>query len=314
MAVQLLSSRGLSPLGRLANDYLNHCRARGLSPRTDRQYSYSLHAVFLPWCADQGIENIADFDRRAADRFTAALLTHSKPDGQPLSKYSVATYTRPVRQMVAWARSEGEQIEGQPQLPRRPKPVRDILTRDELDRLERAVWQERDKLIIRLFADCGLRLKELRGLQASDVVRAGRQAYVQVLGKGDRVRAVPIAPTLLRRLERFIERRPEPRSSDAIFLASRRGPDNRYDALTGDGIYQIVQDATRRAGLGKRVHPHLLRHSWMTEMVRSGMSPIQLSMIAGASPEVITECYTHLTRDDAYEAMMRVLATRERPR
>jgi uncharacterized protein (DUF433 family) len=50
----------------------------------------------------------------------------------------------------------------------------------------------------------------------------------------------------------------------------------------------------------------------MTEMVRSGMSPIQLSLIAGASPEVITECYTHLTKDDAYEAMMRALAARGR--
>jgi integrase/recombinase XerD len=314
MAVQLLPSGRLSELERLADDYLNHCRARGLSPRTDRQYSYSLHAVFLPWCNDQGIENVADFDRRAADRFTAALLTRHKPDGQPLSKYSVTTYTRPVRQMVTWARREGEAIEGQPQLPRRPKPVRNILTRDELDSLERAVPEERDKLVIRLFADCGLRLKELKGLQASDVIRADRQAYVQVLGKGDRVRAVPVAPTLLRRLEKLIERRPEPRSSDAVFVAFRRGPGNSYDALTGDGIYQIVQDAARRARLGKRVHPHLLRHSWMTEMVRSGMSPIQLSMIAGASPEVITECYTHLTRDDAYDAMMRALATRRQDR
>ncbi len=73
------------------------------------------------------------------------------------------------------------------------------------------------------------------------------------------------------------------------------------------GVYQIVKDAVHRAGIVKRVYPHLLRHSWMTEMVRSGMHPIQLSLIAGASTEVITECYTHLTKDDAYEAMMRVL-------
>jgi uncharacterized protein (DUF433 family) len=46
-------------------------------------------------------------------------------------------------------------------------------------------------------------------------------------------------------------------------------------------------------------------------MLRNGMNPIQLSIIAGASPDVIAACYTHLTNDDVYEAMLRVL-TRER--
>ena len=42
-------------------------------------------------------------------------------------------------------------------------------------------------------------------------------------------------------------------------------------------------------------------------MLRHGMNPIQLSIIVGASPQVIAEHYTHLTKDDAYEAMLRVL-------
>ena len=46
----------------------------------------------------------------------------------------------------------------------------------------------------------------------------------------------------------------------------------------------------------------------MTEMLRHGMSPIQLSIIAGASVEVISDHYTHLSKGDAYEAMMRVLS------
>jgi len=67
-----------------------------------------------------------------------------------------------------------------------------------------------------------------------------------------------------------------------------------------------------RAGIQKRVYPHLLRHSWMTEMLRNGMNPIQLSIIAGASPEVIAECYAHLTRDDAYESTLRALTVARR--
>ncbi len=43
-------------------------------------------------------------------------------------------------------------------------------------------------------------------------------------------------------------------------------------------------------------------------MLRDGMTSIQLSITAGASPEVIAQCYTHLTKDDAYDAMVRVLS------
>jgi hypothetical protein len=50
----------------------------------------------------------------------------------------------------------------------------------------------------------------------------------------------------------------------------------------------------------------------MTEMLRNGMSPIQLSLIAGASPEVISRCYMHLTKDDAYEAMAKTFGAAPR--
>ncbi len=64
-----------------------------------------------------------------------------------------------------------------------------------------------------------------------------------------------------------------------------------------------------RAGITKRVFPHLLRHSWMTEMLRCGMSPTNSALvIAGASTEVIAKNYAHLTRDDAYDAMIRALS------
>ena len=78
-------------------------------------------------------------------------------------------------------------------------------------------------------------------------------------------------------------------------------------------MYQVVKDAMRRARIPKPVYPHLLRHSWMTEMLRRGMNPIQLSIIAGASPEVIAKNYAHLTQDDAYDAMIRALASGQSP-
>lgn len=69
-------------------------------------------------------------------------------------------------------------------------------------------------------------------------------------------------------------------------------------------------DSVARAGITKHVHPHLLRHSWMTEMLRQSMNPLQLSLIAGTSVPVIMEHYTHLTREDAYSAMIGALTPR----
>jgi len=281
---------------------------RGLAPRTlSNNYGYALREVFLPWCASEHIQAVRDLDGRAVDRFTSSLLRRER-NGHVISKHTVHSYIRPVRQMLTWAAKEGEEVRGKPQLPMCPRPLRDVLTRQEIDQLEKAVGGERDKLIIRIFGDCGLRLDELTKLAPDDVHRTGRQAYLRVMGKWSRRRDVPLPPQTLGRLERHIEGRPLDRSADRIFLSQRRGKTGVYDPLTSSGVYQVVQDAVTRARITKHVHPHLLRHSWMTEMLRAGMSPIQLSLIAGASVQVIANHYTHLTKDDAYDAMLRVLA------
>ena len=210
--------------------------------------------------------------------------------------------------MLTWAARVGEEVRAKPQLPRVTKPVRDVLSRDEIDAMEKAVSAERDKLIVRILGDCGLRLWELTQLSPNAIVRSGRQAHLRVIGKGGRVRDVPLPPQLLRRLERHIEGRSLDRSEDRLWLSLRRGETGRYDALTSSGVYQVVKDAVMRARITKRVYPHLLRHSWMTEMLRQGMNPVQLSIIAGASLQVIMAHYTHLTKDDAYDAMLRVIA------
>jgi integrase/recombinase XerD len=309
MAVHLLDPGNPSPLDRLVGDYLANCRARGLSPRTDEQYSYALRNVFLRWCDAEGVTRLDQLDSRTFDRYTSNLLARRNRYGRPITKHAVHSFIRPVRLMLNWATREGEDVKARPQLPRREKPVRDVLTRDEIDLLERVMANERDKLIIRIFGDCGLRLDELTRLEAKDIVRSGRQAHLRVLGKRSRIRDVPIPPSLLRRLDRFAEARPDDRDSDAMFLGCRRRV-GIYTRLTDIGVYQVVKDAVHRARIGKPIYPHLLRHSWMTEMLRNGMNPIQLSIIAGASPDVIAQHYTHLNKDDAYDAMIRALTAR----
>lgn len=259
---------------RLVDDYLVSCRARGLSPATvERGYAHPLHRVLLPWCRNAGIESVELLDQRALDRLTSTLLTAERAHGRPLSRASVASYTRVVRLFLAWCEREGEAVVAKPQMPRVPKRVREVLTRDEVEALETAAPAERDQLIIRLLADTGLRVGELCRLRPEDVVRQDRRVYLRVEGKGLRERLVPLPPALARRIERHLRGRPADTSSERLFLSLRRSPHGDFDALTPSGILQLIHSAAQRAGVRKRIHPHALRHAWMTEMLRQGMNP-----------------------------------------
>ena len=75
-----------SAIERLVDDYLMACRARGLSPNTiETSYGYPLRGVFLPWCAERGVEDLAHLDSRAVDAFAVHLLEHPGHRGRPLS-------------------------------------------------------------------------------------------------------------------------------------------------------------------------------------------------------------------------------------
>lgn len=255
MAVQLMARGQVSPLERLVDDYLANCRARGLSPCTDDQYSYAIRSKFSKWCDAQGVTSLEQLDARTFDRYTTFLLAQRNRYGNPVSKHAVHSQIRPVRLLLNWAKREGETVHARPQLPRREKPVRDVLSREEVDLLERVMIYERDELIIRVFSDCGLRLDELTRLQAKDIMRSGRQAHLRVMGKRSRMRDVPLPPSLLRRLDQLIASRQEDRESDGVFIGYRRR-DGVYTALTRIGVYQVVKDAFRRARVTKPVYPH----------------------------------------------------------
>lgn len=115
---------GLGPnrLERLIDEYAAACRARGLAIRTVREaYRYPLYEVFLPFCAEEGIEEPGQVTSRVLDRLTTRLLDVGGRKG-PLSKFTVASYVRSINVFLGCARREGEVGEGvkaqAPKLPR----------------------------------------------------------------------------------------------------------------------------------------------------------------------------------------------------
>jgi integrase/recombinase XerD len=227
----------------------------------------------------------------------------------------VHAYVRALNHFLTWAQGEGEPVKARAQLPRLPKAVLEVLSRDEIAAMEDAARTERDKLIIRTLADTGIRVGELVKLRKSDLVTQGRQHYLLVRGKGAKERLVPI-PRLYHRLNRYVERgRPKDTITDRVFLALNRRPESQggaYEPITESGIQQLVRNLAQTVGIERRVYPHLLRHSYITWAIRRGMHTVQIRQIVGhESTAMIDRVYSHLVPQDAYDAMRRALAETE---
>ena len=297
-----------SSLRQLIEDYLADARARGLSPKTLRAgYGFILEQVLLPWCERQGLTEPGQLNARALNRLTSELLNVGGKRG-PLSRYTVDTYVRNINLFLRWCHREGELGEVRAQAPRLPKRVLEVLTREEIARLENVAVTERDKVIVRLLADTGIRAGELLSLRTGDLLERGRDRFLRVRGKGARERLVPVQPQLYRRLHRLVRGRPDDAEGDVAFVALQRSPSGGHGQLTLSGLEQLVRDLGERAGSGKRVYPHLFRHSFATEMLNRGMDAITLSRILGHSSLVmIQRTYANQTAADLSEALLRAL-------
>jgi integrase/recombinase XerD len=305
-ALTVIEGKRQSALAEMVEEYLTSDPT--WSRRTRDQYAYNLTKVFLPWAEDVGLTRPDQLD----DKALTALHRHLAQDRQPSTVHS---YLRSVNQMLNWAR-KGKVAgvsESKAKLPTLKRQVLDVLSREEINRLEGACGLERDKLIVRLMADCGLRLDETLHLTASDLQRQGKAYLVRVRSasrgggaKGGNERLVPVPAALYTRLRKYVDhgRRSEATTS-RIFTTDRRHADGTYSALEPRTVQNMVKSAAERAGIEKRVHPHLLRHSYATHMLDRGINPVVLQGNLGhADLDMIARVYSHLTAGQRFEASM----------
>ncbi|MGH7641590.1 MAG: tyrosine-type recombinase/integrase [Candidatus Dormibacteria bacterium] len=316
----MVPAYGTAPtaLERSVEDYLTSCRARGLSLATlSNSYGFPLRHVFLPWAARESLATPSQVTGRSLERLAVELLDVGGRRG-PLSRHSVHTYLRAVNQFLKWAKAEGEAVADNARvaLPSRPRSLPEVLSREQIEAMEGAAVSERDRLIVRLLADTGMRVGELVGLRTGDLLTRTRGAYLRLRGKGGRERQVPLMPRLAHRVERYLRQtRPKDSGSNRLFLGLRRSRETGgYEPLTPSGVQQLVRGLGQRSGIPQRVHPHLFRHSFVTWALAQGMNPVQLADIVGhTSLTMIQQVYSHLSPNDAYDAMARVLMARDQP-
>lgn len=298
-------------LPELVDDYLMDRRAAGLSLKTiNDTYGLPLRRYFLPFCEAEGIADADQVDQRLLNKFGIRLQDGLSLRGTKLSPFSVNSYLQVVNLFLAWAARQGEMEDLRAHQPRLPKRVLQVLSRSEIELLEDTAKNERDKVIVRVLADTGVRVSELLGLTPDDLLQRGGEYLIKVTGKGDRDRLVPVVPPdTWRRLRKLARNRP---AGEPIFVSLRK--DKRLDdyrALTPGGVFEMVQTLGREAGLRQSVHPHLFRHSYATEAVIRGMHPTMLRQILGhSSTRMIDLVYANLVTADHYAAAMKIFGGR----
>jgi integrase/recombinase XerD len=181
-------------------------------------------------------------------------------------------------------------------LPRRARPLPKTLSPGEVERLIDAARGTqprdlRDHALVELLYGAGLRVSEAVGLGRSGVDLDTR--LVQVVGKGGKERVVPIGRPAVEALRRYLSRgRPylDSRHRPELFLNARGGP------LTRAGAFLILRRLAGEAGIEpKRVHPHLLRHSFATHLLEGGADLRSVQEMLGHADLSTTELYTHVS-------------------
>jgi len=152
----------------------------------------------------------------------------------------------------------------------------------------------RDRAILEVLYATGMRVSELIILKQRDLLEA--EETVRVFGKGSKERLVPIGKSALRWIARYregcrreLEKKGE--TQDALFLNARGRP------MTRMAIWKIVQAYTRKAGIGKEVHPHTFRHSFATHLLEGGADLRAVQEMLGHSDISTTQIYTHIDRE-----------------
>ncbi len=274
------SERSQLSLGRAIELFLAAKGAEGASPKTLQWYRMVLGRAARDLGADRAL------DALTGPQLRDWLLTLR----ETLAPISVAGYVRGCKVLGNWCAAE-ELAEAKAlralRRPKVPHKLVEPLSDDALRRLLDGA-SARDRAVLLLFLDTGLRLSELAGLRLVDLRADGS---LKVMGKGSRERMVPVGTVARQALIRYL-REVGADPNGPIFRSRRGGP------LGGRGIQQLFRRLKLRAGLPGRCSPHTLRHTFARAYLVNGGDAFSLQRILGHATLDMVKRYVALADTD----------------
>ncbi len=173
------------------------------------------------------------------------------------------------------------------------------LSRDEEQKLIRCAYRENSSygLLLKTLFLTGARVSEFVSIKVEDFY-FGEQMILIQKGKGDKSRYVPILPELAQELQTHLGSR----KTGYVFES------NRHTKFTARRIQQIVKETAEYAGITKKVHPHLLRHTVATFLLEKGMPLEQIQKFLGHSKIETTQIYAESSTEMMKEGFQRAFS------
>lgn len=179
----------------------------------------------------------------------------------------------------------------------------DLITADELDRLMKAPTGStlpalRDRAILELFFSTGLRVSELCALNQD--IDLSRDEF-SVRGKGEKVRVVFLSPSAKSAVAAYIKARGD--MSEALFVsygpasakASTGKKGMELPRITPRSVERLIKQYATKAGITRKVTPHVIRHSFATDLLENGADLRSVQALLGHANIATTQVYTHVT-------------------
>ena len=271
----------------ILQDYRRYLRIeRRMSPNTVASYCHDVEG-FLAWSRQEPREVSSDQVARYLGDRTA----------QGLSKRSTARLLSALRSFFDWCVAEGERPDNpcdRVDAPKLGKYLPAVLSIEEVEAILRSVdlkkpGGKRDKAILEMLYGCGLRVSEAAGLRISHIHL--KEGFVDVIGKGDKQRLIPMGEVAADAVRAYIEERGVPAArqyEDILFL-------NRFGKpLSRVSIFHLVKQQAMIAGIRKEISPHTFRHSFATHLIENGADLRIVQEMLGHESILTTEIYTHI--------------------
>lgn len=277
-------------------EYKYYCIAKGFTEKTIKnkhQELKHLKKFLYEKRAVTELESISIHDLKA-------YLRYKQQSG--LKPQSIVSMFKMIKAFFNWCKNEGylkENIAQDIVTPKVPKVVLKGFSTDEVSKMIDSFsyenyFEARNKAIIAMLADCGLRSKEIRELQTINV----KETTILVNGKGNKERMIFISPALKRILIKYERIRKEYFKdkvvNDKYYFLTYKG-----DMMSHIALDNIVKEAGRRAGIeGKKVSPHRFRHFFSVQFLLNANGDIYtLSKLLGHSEISTTQRYLQSLED-----------------
>ncbi|MBT3582663.1 tyrosine-type recombinase/integrase [Candidatus Woesearchaeota archaeon] len=245
-------------------------RIRGLSPKTVS--TYILHCTKFLEFLNKPIEEVEEDDVKS---YLAEKMSHdAAPRSIALTKAAIMFMTNEIL---------GKSIKFKTQ--KIPRSVPEVLSKEEVKLLIDTA-KHKNKLMLELLYSSGLRLSELISLKIEDLELNTKTGWVRS-GKGNKDRMIILSDKVIEHLREFIDDR-----KTGYILQGRNGK------LSPRTVQITLANLAKKANLTKKVHPHMLRHSFATHLLEAGTDIRKIQVLLGHSDLSTTQIYTQVSNKE----------------